>query len=145
VTTPGRAAVLDDRDVPEPADRHLVDRDRDRVVVTEDDGIGRHEVADLEGVEAPAGRLHDRVPVREDPDETALVRDEHAVGLGRVHLRDRDVERRVPVRPSARWRAEIVQVLAHEATVERHGVLGTSWPARSAPQLSQTSAPVRLS
>src|SRR5688500_11794136 len=33
----GRPAVLDDRDVAEAADRHLVDRHRDRVVVTEHD------------------------------------------------------------------------------------------------------------
>src|SRR5918995_5121513 len=47
----GRSAVLDDRDVTEAADRHLVDRDRDRVVVAEHDRVGRHEVTHVERVE----------------------------------------------------------------------------------------------
>src|SRR5690349_4880449 len=57
----GRASVLDDRDMAEPADGHLVDRDRDRVVVSEDDRVGRHEVTHMERGEPLAGRLHHRI------------------------------------------------------------------------------------
>ena len=55
-TTPiGRAAV-DDRDVAEPADGHLVDRDRDRVVAAQDHRVGGHDVADRRPAERPARR-----------------------------------------------------------------------------------------
>ena len=78
-----------------PADGHLVDGHRDRVVVAEDDRVRGHEVADVEGLQPLAGGLHHRVTVGEDADEAIVGHDEDAVGLGFVHPRDRHVERRV--------------------------------------------------
>src|SRR6476646_2778797 len=69
---PGGPAILDDRDVPEAADRHLVDGDRDGVVVEEHDRVRGHEVAHMERRQPHARGLHDGVAIGEDADQ-ALV------------------------------------------------------------------------
>ena len=130
-----------------PADGHLVDRERDRVVVAEDDRVRGHEVADAEGVEGLAGGLRDRVAVGEDADEPVVGHDQHAVDLGVLHPRDGRVDGRVRARPSTGAGApEVVEVLTEQPAMEgRWSACGTSLPTRSAPQLSQVSAPGRFS
>src|SRR6478609_1820373 len=114
----GRAAVLDHRDVAEAADGHLVDRDRERLVVAEDDGIRRHQGPDRSIRGNRPGDLQDRVARREDPDEAAVLRDEVAVEALLVHPADRviDVHRRVD--DLGRCRPQRVEVLAQQAAVE---------------------------
>src|SRR5215207_3886254 len=88
----GGAPILDDRDVPEPTDGHLVDGDRDRVVVAQDDGIPSHEVADPERLQWLAGGSQHRIAVGEDPDQAVVHGDEHAIRGGLLHAGDRHVD-----------------------------------------------------
>ena len=74
-----RHAGLDDRHVAEAADRHLVDRDRDRVVAAAGSPGRGHHLADGAVVVGPAGDLQDRVAVGEDADEGPVLGDEQAV------------------------------------------------------------------
>ena len=140
------AAVLDDRDVAEPADRHLVDRDGERVVGAEHDRVGRHEVADVERVEPLAGDLHDRVAVGEDADQPAAVAHEQAVEpsacirwiasatavVGSTELR----------RPERRARRGACRGACRGTRARAAGCRGR---ARSAPQLAQVSSPSKFS
>ena len=118
VTTPVGRPSCDDRDVAEPADGHLVDGDRDRVVVAEDDRVGGHEVADLETVERLPGDLHHGIAVGEDPDEPVVDGDEDAVGLGVLHPGDRGLDRRLRGDGQRRRCAELVEVLTEQPAVE---------------------------
>src|SRR5437762_8828858 len=59
-------SAIDDRDMAETAHCHLVDRDRDRIVVTEDDRVVGHDLPDGARARGPAGDLQDRVAIGED-------------------------------------------------------------------------------
>ena len=143
----GRAAVLDDRDVAEAADGHLVDRDGDVSSWRRTTGSRVMKSATCERIEALAGDLQDRVAVGEDADEAAVVDDQHAVEPCRVHPLDGLVDgapRLEHVRGGGA--PELVEVLAEEPAAEvEAAACGASRPARSAPQLSQVSSPMRFS
>ncbi len=79
--------------------------------------------SDTEGVQLLAGRLHDGVAVGEDADEPIVLDDEDAVDLGLLHLLDRLIDGRRRLHRQRRQRAEVVEVLAEKAAVERERLL----------------------
>ncbi len=93
-TTPEQLIAVDERDVAEAADRHLVDRDRDRVTPPQDDRISGHRISHDDTVELTPRELEDRVALGEDPGQPTAFGHDEAVDAPAVHEVDRLIGRR---------------------------------------------------